>query len=121
MSTFGLKADAELQAILVANTTNILERNAHDRLFREGDQSDGVYLIRKGALRLSLEASTGKMILSRVVGHGYVVGIPATINGERYSLNCDIVEDAELAYISRRDLTHLIHNDTGAAIKLLGL
>jgi CRP-like cAMP-binding protein len=43
------------------------------------------------------------------------------INGHRYSLNCDVVEDSELAYISRGDLTHLVQSDTGAAMKLLDL
>lgn len=121
MSTFGLRADLELQAILSANASQVLLRNAHDRLFREGDESDGVYLIKNGTLRLSLDASPGRTVMSRMVGPGYVVGLPATINGHRYSLNCDVVEDAELAYISRGTLTRLIQSDAGIAMKFLDL
>lgn len=121
MSTFGLRADLELQAILSANASQVVVRYADDRLFREGDESDGVYLIKTGALRLSLEASPGKTVMNRTVGPGYVVGVPASINGHRYSLNCDVVEDAELAYISRSALTRLIQSDAGTAMKLLDL
>jgi CRP-like cAMP-binding protein len=52
-------------------------KNANDCLFHEGDKSDGVYLVKRGALRLSLEASPGKTVMNRVVGLGYVVGLPA--------------------------------------------
>jgi len=121
MSTFGLRADLELQTILSANASQVLIRNAHDRLFREGDESDGVYLIKAGALRLSLEASPGKTVMNRMVGPGYVVGLPATINGHSYSLNCDVVEDAELAFVPRIALTRLIQSDAGTAMKLLDL
>lgn len=99
----------------------VVLRNANDRLFREGDESDGVYLIKTGTLRLSLESSPGKTVMSRTVGPGYVVGLPATVNGHSYSLNCDVVEDAELAYISRSALTRLIQSDAGTAMKLLDL
>lgn len=121
MSTFGLRADLELQAVLSANANQVLQRKAPDRLFREGDESDGVYLIKSGRLSLSLEASPGKTVMNRTVGAGYVLGLPATINGHSYSLNCDVVEDAELAYISRSGLTRLIQSDAGTAMKLLDL
>ncbi len=121
MSTFGLRADLDLQAILSANASQLLVRKTKDRLFREGDESAGVYLIKAGTLRLSLEASPGKVIMNRTVGPGYVVGLPATINGHSYSLNCDVVEDAELAYISRTALSRLIQSDAGTAMKLLEL
>ncbi len=121
MSAFGLEADPELQTKLSANASQTLRRSANQRLFGEGDQCDGVYLVRSGALRLSLETSPGKTIMTRVVGQGYVVGLPATIHGCQYSLSCDVVEDAELAYISRSSVMELIQSDTNVAVKLLDL
>jgi len=49
MSAFGLRADNELQIKLAANASHIVRRNADERLFREGDKSDGVYLVKSGA------------------------------------------------------------------------
>jgi len=121
MSAFGLRADNELQIKLAANASHIVRRNADERLFREGDKSDGVYLVKSGALSVSLEASPGKTIVRRILTSGYVVGLPSAIHGNCYTLTCDVVEDAELAYISRKNLTGLIQSDTDAAMKLLDL
>jgi CRP-like cAMP-binding protein len=121
MSSFGLKADADLQKKLVECASQVLPRMANEQLFHEGDKSHGLFLIKKGRLRLSLNASPGKMLIERVIGRGHIVGLPATVNGYPYSLNCDVVEDAELAYISRQDLTKLMKTDTTIAIKLLDL
>lgn len=113
--------DSELQAILTASATRVFGRNAHDHLFREGDQSDGVYLVKRGALRLSLKLSQEEAILTRTVGVGQLVGLSHTIIGDRCTLDCEVVEDAEVAYIPRKDVLHLLKHDAIVAIKLLDL
>ena len=121
MSAFGLKADPDLQKKLLECASQVLSRAAKEHLFHEGQESQGLYLLKEGTLRLSLDASPGKALIERIVAKGHIVGLPATINGYPYSLNCDVVEDAELAYISRQDLTKMMRRDTSVAIKLLNL
>ena len=121
MNTFGLTADSDLQATLRTFASQLVERKAPEFLFHQGDKPHGCYLIKSGKVRLSMEAQPGHRVLRRVVGPGCVVGLPASINGRVYSLNCEVVEDAELAYLSCQDLARLIKSDTGAAMKLLDL
>ncbi len=69
-------------------------------LFRHGDAVIGLYLIRKGKVSLSLEGANPSFP-PRILGPGSVVGLPATIAGTPYSLTARVVEDAELAFVSR--------------------
>ena len=68
-----------------------------------------------------MEASAGEEILSRVVGQGCLVGLPATVNGHPYSLSCEVIKDAVLEYLSHGDLARLMRSELDAAMKLLEL
>lgn len=121
MRAFGLKADSELQATLRSFASQTVERKAPEFLFHQGENPHGCYLINSGKVRLWMEASPGHRIMQRVVGRGCMVGLPASINGRVYSLTCEVIEDAELAYLSRHDLALLMKGDSSAAMKLLDL
>jgi CRP-like cAMP-binding protein len=121
MSAFGLVADIELQAILRNYASEVVKRNAQDCIFRQGQEPNGFYLINHGSVRLSMESAKGQRVMERVVGEGCLVGLPATANGRPYSLTCEVVEDVELTYLSRKDFANLMKCESGAALKLLGL
>jgi CRP-like cAMP-binding protein len=121
MGIFGLKADPELRAMLSHYSGESVKRKALDCIFKQGQKSHGMYLISTGALRLSIEANPDARLIDRVVGPGYLVGLPAKFNGNTYSLTCEVVEDAELIYLSRRDVATLMRCEPEAAMKLLDL
>jgi CRP-like cAMP-binding protein len=121
MSIFKLSADSDLQVVLRNHASEIIQHKAHEVLFQEGRRARGCYLILDGKVELHIEAKKKKNRLNSVLGAGCLVGLPATINGQAYSLSCEIVEDAKLALLSRKDLTELMKSDTSSAIKLLEL
>ena len=121
MHAFGLTADRDLQVALRTFASRVVERKASELLFHQGDEPHGCYLVKSGKVRLSMEAASGRNILQRMVGKGGLVGLPASINGRVYSLTCEVLEDAKLAYLSRQDLALLMKTDTGAGMKLLDL
>jgi CRP-like cAMP-binding protein len=121
MSALGLKADSELQATLRAFASRTVERGASEFLFHQGEEPHGCYLINRGKVKLWMEASPGHRLMQRVVGQGCMVGLPASINGRVYSLTCEVIEDAELAYLSRHDLALMMKGESSAAMKLLDL
>ena len=67
-------------------------------LFREGDPVRGLFLLGKGAVRLSL-GKKGKSITYRVVQPKYVLGLPATLLNRPYSLTAEVIEDSELRFV----------------------
>jgi CRP-like cAMP-binding protein len=121
MGVFGLKADAELRELLRNYASEVVIRKSPAFIFREGEKAHGFYLVLRGAVRLYLESIPGEKIMERVLTQSYLVGLPATISGHPYSLTCELVEDAELAYLSLRDFSNLMKCETDGAMKLLGL
>ncbi len=121
MAGFKMVADAELQDSLCKYASSTVEVNARNYLFRQGDEARGCFLVRRGVVLLYMEARAGKRVLGRELGTGGIVGLPATLNSNPLSLTCRVLEDAELAFLSRNDLTELMRNDVGAAMKILDL
>ena len=121
MGAFGLCADSELRSTLCNYASEVVIRKAPNCVFRQGQKPHGFYLINRGSVKLSMESPTGRKVLERVVGQGCVVGLPATANGHPYSLTCEVVEDTEFSYLSRRDFSNLMKCESEAAMKLLGL
>ena len=68
-----------------------------------------------------MESSPGHKVIEWAVGQGCLVGLPATINGRTYSLTCEVIEDAQLVYLSRRDLALMMNTETAAAMRLLDI
>jgi len=68
-----------------------------------------------------MESPTGNTIVEWAVGQECLVGLPATINGRAYSLTCEVVEDAELVYLSRQNLALMMKSETAAGMKLLDI
>jgi CRP-like cAMP-binding protein len=121
MVAFKMVADAELQDSLCKYSSTTVKLNAREFLFRQGEEARGCYLVRRGTVLLYMEAKAGKRVLGRELGTGGIVGLPATINSNPLSLTCRVVEDAELAFLSRNDLTELMRNNVSAAMKILDL
>lgn len=88
-------------------------------LFRRGDPSLGVYLVRKGSIRLRLELGGEKAIVDRIVTCGAIVGLPATLAGQRYSLTASTLEDCELAFVERQRLLELISSKPSIGVELV--
>src|SRR3974390_854562 len=119
MSGIRLKTTIELGAALKKFSSRTEQHKAGATIFGVGESSHGCYLVVSGGLRLSIKSRCGNPIFELLAEHGCLVGLPATINGDRYSLTCEAASDVELAYLSRRDITTLVKHQPDAAIMLL--
>lgn len=83
-----------------------VSRPAGAILFHCGDPVSGVYLIRKGAVSMSLDAHTS-IYPPKTLGPGEIAGLPATLTGT-YSLSAEVAEDAELGFIPSGRVAELL-------------
>ncbi len=88
-----LKAGLEQRATIVFKPKGAI-------LFQRGDDVFGVFLIRSGRISLALDCPT-PVYPPRILGPGAVVGLPATVSGNPYSLTAKVLDDSELAFVSR--------------------
>lgn len=88
-------------------------------LFRRGEPSLGVFLVRNGSISLRLESKEGEAILDRTVRKDSVVGLPATLSGGRYSLTAVTLEATELAFVAREALLELVGSNPAIGFEIL--
>lgn len=75
-------------------------------LFRSGDPVAGAYIVRSGAVRMSLPTAH-PLYPPKIIGPGEIAGLPGTLTGT-YSLSADVVEDAELGFVPGPRVSQLL-------------
>ncbi len=113
----GTKLSAELSKELRAASRSLTKKKGAV-LFRAGGHARGAFLVRTGRLKLHLKGAAG-LYPPRTLGPGALVGLPATVSGEPYSLTAEAVQDCELDFISRKELLALLQRNTTAALQIL--
>ncbi len=88
-------------------------------LFRQGDAVTGAYLVLSGRVDLRLNAERSKRIVGRTAGPGAILGLPATVSGEPYSLTATTLEPCELVFIQRDDVLTTLRTHPARAMALL--
>ena len=85
---------------------SVISMPAGTSLFRCGEPVSGIFIIREGTVRMTLD-SAGDVFPARIFGPGEILGLPATLTGQ-YSLSAAVHEDAELAFIPARRVNELL-------------
>ena len=75
-------------------------------LFHAGDRLSGVFVVRKGAVTMSVDGQNS-IYPPRTLGPGEIAGLPATLTGH-YSLTAHVVEDAELGFVPGPRVTEIL-------------
>lgn len=114
------KVDSALQAKFVAKATGVT-KPAGAFLFKQGDAVDGLYLLRSGKARMTLRSGNGHIHFEETVEPGGLLGLPAAISGNPYSLTAEVIDDSELSFLSRQELTRLMQSDIVLAMRLVEL
>lgn len=81
------------------------------QICRQGDQSDGMYLINRGEIAITIELSGGGELLLGFAREGALVGEMALIEGEKRSATMTACELVTAVEINKADLIQLIRSD----------
>src|SRR5690242_2939124 len=82
-------------------------------IFMEGQPARGVYVLRKGRVKLLTTNSDGRTLIMKIAKPGEALGLNSVITGKPYDLTAEILQPAELAFIPRADFMKCIteHGD----------
>lgn len=101
-----LKASEKLQSSLEAAGSNKRYPAAH-ALFCEDGKSTGVYLVRKGKVRMSVRNLPE---LDRDFAAGSLLGLPATFTGRPYSLTAVTLVESDIVHVPRDEFLELMRD-----------
>lgn len=117
MGTLAAPDELKIQLKAVGSS---MRRDRGTFLFRRADAVTGIFLISKGAVKLGLDGDPASFP-SRHVGPGSVVGLPATLSDSTYSLTSEVVEDAELVFLSRERLLDLLREKPHLCFQVMNI
>ena len=89
-------------------------------IFNQGDPPVGVYVIRRGSVRLTVKAGDSE-ILMRVAQPGSVLGLPGVLSNKPYSLTARVVQQCELGFVRAEKLIQLVRDNPTLGLQVLQL
>jgi CRP/FNR family cyclic AMP-dependent transcriptional regulator len=94
---------------------NILEQEALTTtyptgavLFAEGQAPRGVFIVRRGRVKLSICGSDGRTLILRIVDSGCPLGVAAVVSSRQYEATAETQEPSEISFLRQTDLLRLM-------------
>jgi CRP-like cAMP-binding protein len=88
-------------------------------LFHRGGNCQGVFVIKSGRVRLSME--THRSALERTAESGSVLGLPATMSGKPYSLTAEVIEITKYIFVGGYKVRDTLARNPELCFEVLGL
>ena len=113
----GLGAD-DFERLAAQVVVTSLEKG--EFLFHRGDDAEYFYFIDSGLVELSLISPTGDKKTLEVIGAGRTFGeAVAFMQGRKYPVSAEALQDSELCRIPNRTYVELIRSNSDASMRLL--
>jgi CRP/FNR family cyclic AMP-dependent transcriptional regulator len=87
-------------------------------LFAEAQAPRGVFMVRRGRVKLSVCGCDGRTLILRIVQAGEVLGIASVVSGREYEATAETQEPCEISFIRQSDLMRLMRIDGELALWL---
>ncbi len=89
------------------------------RLFRQGDKGDAMYLIESGRVRISIRDQEDQEVILAELAQGDFFGEMSIIDGRQRSADAKVVDDAQLAILSREAFLSFVRSNSDVALEML--
>ena len=77
-------------------------------LFAEGQVPRGVFVVRRGRVKLSICGSDGRTLILRMVEVGCPMGVAAAVSGRPYEATAETQEPCEISFLRQSDVLRLM-------------
>ena len=77
-------------------------------LFAEGQTPRGVFIVRRGKVKLSVCGSDGRTLILRIAEAGCPLGVAAVVSGCKYEATAETQEPCEISFLRQSDLLRLM-------------
>ena len=85
-------------------------------LFVEAQAPRGVFIVRRGQVKLSVCGSDGRTLILRMVEAGDLLGVASVISGHAYEATAETQEPSEVSFVRQSDLLRLMHQHGDIAL-----
>ena len=90
-------------------------------LYSDGQKASAVYFVVSGKIKEYMINEEGKELITNMYAKGDFVGYTTILENTLYNETAQIIEDAELLVISKKDFLQLINNNLQVANEFIGM
>ena len=101
----------KLSSAALADLTGIHpahEYESGDVLFNEKQESNGIFVVREGIVRLSMNSTDGRRLSLRVARAGEVLGLSSALFGTRCETTAETLSPAKITHISAAEFREFL-------------
>src|SRR5919202_1555993 len=109
----------EYERVALAEVLDHVTIEDGQTLYRQGEPGDDLYVVRSGAVELSVKDITGQKIVLHVARGGELFGALALVEGEPRPSTATALEATSLLLLDRGDLLLLFKQHPEAALAML--
>ena len=77
-------------------------------LFAEGQAPRGIFIVRRGRVKLSICGSDGRTLILRIVEPGCPLGVASVVSSRVYEATAETQEPCEISFLRQSDLLRLM-------------
>jgi CRP/FNR family transcriptional regulator, cyclic AMP receptor protein len=85
-------------------------------IFSEGQAPRGVFIVRRGRVKLSVSGSDGRTLILRMAEPGDLLGVASVISNREYEATGETQEPSEVSFIRQSDLLRLMRTHGEVAL-----
>jgi CRP/FNR family transcriptional regulator len=85
-------------------------------LFFEGQESNGIYMLCRGRVKLSASSRDGRVVILRIAEAGEVLGLSATVSDSAYEASAEIIEPSQVNFIRKGDFLRFLRENAEASL-----
>jgi CRP-like cAMP-binding protein len=90
-------------------------------LFKQGDAPRGIYILESGEAALTLDAESGRTVMCLAAGSGSLLGIPAIVDNQPYSMTAMVRRGSVVRFVSRENFDGAMRAEPSLYLDVLGL
>jgi CRP/FNR family transcriptional regulator, cyclic AMP receptor protein len=103
----------ELETLMVAR-----EYPERSLLFAEGRPATGIFIVRSGRVKLTMESSNGRRMVVEMAGPGEVLGLSASISGKPSEVTAETLSTCRVSFINRPEFITFLEKHPGACLQI---
>ncbi len=88
-------------------------------LFSQGDESDGLYIIKQGRAKVYIGDENGKEMMIAILRAGEVVGEIASLDGERRTASVSMLEPSRVLHIPQGEFKSFLKENPEVAFEII--
>jgi CRP/FNR family cyclic AMP-dependent transcriptional regulator len=87
-------------------------------LFREGEPPVGIFIVKRGTVKLFMTSSKGRAVILRIARAGEILGLSSVLSGDPYLATAETLEDTEVSYVEREPFLETLTRNPQAALSV---